>query len=168
MQPIMKICGFIMLALRRRKSSYHYYLTKHPLGHKVIRTYRIFSAHQCLLFLTLIAPIYFVMKICYKAYRWIFSYYFHTLISLQPRTIMSRDAENFHHVLHRCITPWQKIPFFICISSTTIIYGSHVIRASPKSSHYFGTYEPSLLLRAIFSHHFARLSYVILKFLLWI
>ena len=42
MQPIMKICGFIMLALRRRKSSYHYYLTKHPLGHKVIRTYRIF------------------------------------------------------------------------------------------------------------------------------
>ena len=91
---------------------------------------------------------------------------FQTLILLQPRTIMPRDAENFHHVLHRCITPWQKIPFFICISSTTIIYGSHVIRASPKSSHYFGTHEPSSLLGIIFLHHFAVLSFVILKFLL--
>ena len=92
---------------------------------------------------------------------------FQTLILLQPRTIMPRDAENFHHVLHRCITPWQKIPFFICISSTTIIYGSHVIRASPKSSHSFGTHEPSLLLGTIFLHQFVGLSLIILKFLLW-
>lgn len=61
---------------------------------------------------------------------------FHTLILLQPRTIIPRDAENFHHVLHRCITPWQKIPFLFTNQSTTTLHSSHVMCPSPKSSHF--------------------------------
>ena len=104
----------------------------------------------------------------YQAYRWMFFYYFHTLSSSQTCATMPHDAENFRHILHRCITPWQKIPFLFTNQSTTTLHSSHVIRASPKSSHYFGTHEPSSLLGIIFLHHFAVLSFVILKFLLWI
>jgi len=108
----------------------------YPLSHKVTRTYRIFSAHQCLLFLTLIAPIYFVMKICYKAYRWIFFYYFHTLTSPQTYATMPHDAENFRHLLHRCIVPWQKLPFLVYNQSTTTIHSLHVVCPSSKLSHF--------------------------------
>lgn len=81
-------------------------------------------------------PSAWLCKFCYQAYRWIFSYYFHTLISLQPHTIMSRDAENFCHVFRRCITSWQKIPFLFTNQSTTTLHSSHVMCPSPKSSHF--------------------------------
>ena len=136
-----------------------------PLTHKAPSRLQSYShllhilAHQCLPFLTLV-PSTWLCKFYYQAYRWMFSYYFHTLISFQVRTIIPRDAENFHHVLHRCIVPWQKISFF-CLQ--TILHSSHVMHTTPKSSHSFGTHEPSLLLGIIFLHQFARLNFIILQ-----
>lgn len=163
MQQIMKICNSIIFAWRRWKSSYHHYPTKHPLGYKVTRTHRIFWLTNAYYFWPSSHPSAWLCKFCYQAYRWIFFYYFHTLSSSQTYATMPHDAENFRHVLHRCIAPWQKIPFFGYDQSTVAIHSSHVMRTSPKSSHYFGTYEPSLLLGIIFLHQFARLNFIILQ-----
>lgn len=168
MQLIMKICYAIVLAWRRRKSSYHDFLTKHPLSHKVTRTYHIFWHTNAYYFWPSSHPSAWLCKFCYQAYRWMFFYHFHILTSLQVYATMSHNAENFRHVFHRCITSWQKIPFFVYSQSTTTIHSSHVMRTPPKSSHSFGAHEPSLLLGTIFLHHFAGLSLVILRFLLWI
>ena len=113
MQLIMKICYAIILAWRRRKFSHHHFLTKHPLSHKVTRTYHTFWLTNVYYFWPSSHPSAWLCKFCYQAYRWIIFYCFHTLISLQARTIMPCDAENFRHVFHRCIMPWRKLPFLV-------------------------------------------------------
>lgn len=128
MQPIMKICYAIVLAWRRRKSSHHHILTNHSLSHKATRTYHTFWRTNAYYFWPSSHPSAWLCKFCYQAYRWIFFYYFHTLSSSQTYATMPHDAENFRHVLHRCIAPWQKIPFLVYNQSTITIHSSYVMR----------------------------------------
>lgn len=167
MQPIMKICYAIVLAWRRRKSSYHHILTNHPLSHKVTRAYHTFWLTNAYYFWPSSHPSAWLCKFYYQAYRWIFFYYFHTLSSSQTYATMPHDAENFRHVLHRCIAPWQKIPFLVYNQSTITIHSSYVMRPHQNYHILLTRTNYHCFLVLYFLHQFVEPSFIILKFLLW-
>ena len=142
-----------------------------PLTHKAPSRPQSYShllhilAHQCLLFLTPITPICLIMQILLTNLSLniilLFSHTYFTP-SVHHHTSWCRKFSSCTPSLHRAIA---KNTIF-CLQ--TILHSSHVMCATPKSSHSFGTHEPSLLLGTIFLRQFVGLSSVILKFLLWI
>jgi len=167
MQQIMKICNSIIFAWRRWKSSYHHYPTKHPLGYKVTRTHRIFWLTNAYYFWPSSHPSAWLCKFYYQAYRWIIFYCFHTSSPHQLYIVIPRGTQKSHPSRHHRLALFQKSSFFVCSQSAAATHASHITHISPKLSLSFGAHEPSLLLGTIFLHHFAGLSFVILRFLLW-
>jgi len=163
MQPIMKICYAIVLAWRRRKSSYHHILTNHPLSHKVTRAYHTFWLTNAYYFWPSSHPSAWLCKFYYQAYRWIIFYCFHTSSPHQLYIVIPRGTQKSHPSHHHRIALFQKSSFFISGQSAAATHASHIIHISPKLSHSFGTHKPSLLLGIIFLHYFARLSFIILQ-----
>lgn len=163
----MKICYSIVLAWHRRKSSHHHFLTKHPLSHKVTRTYHTFWRTNVYYFWPSSHPSAWLCKFYYRSYRWIIFYCFHIPSPHQSYIVIPRGTQKYHPSRYHRIALFQKSSFFVCSQSAAATHALHITRISPKLSHSFGTHETSLLLGTIFLRRFVGLSFVILKFLLW-